>query len=188
MILKGYNRLNIRASLLFAADFASDMTDSIINSLDRIGFFSAPCSGGYHLSEVGGLAKHTENVINLALDIADTVEYENKKSVVISALFHDIGKCGQFDKLNYTENILKSGNQSESKPFITNPNLLYVPHEIRSVSLASSIIELTEEEQFAILMHNGLYGDLRYCVKGRETPLYLILHFADMWASRVIEV
>ena len=23
---------------------------------------------------------------------------------------------------------------------------------------------------------------------GRETPLYLILHFADMWASRVTEV
>lgn len=188
MMIKANKHLDIKTSLLCVADFAPDMTDLIINSLDRIGFFSAPCSGGYHLSEVGGLAKHTENVINLALDIADTVEYENKKSVVISALFHDIGKCGQFDKPNYIENILKSGNQSESKPFVTNPDLLYVPHEIRSLSLASSIIELTEEEQFAILMHNGMYGDLRYCVKGRETPLYLILHFADMWASRVTEV
>ena len=32
-----------------------------------------------------------------------------------------------------------------------------------------------------------MYGDFRYVIKDKETPLYLLLHSADMWASRVIE-
>ena len=58
---------------------------------------------------------------------------------------------------------------------------------MRSVAIASMFIDLTEEEQFAILYHNGLYGDFKYEIQGNETPLYLILHFADMWAARIIE-
>ena len=48
-------------------------------------------------------------------------------------------------------------------------------------------MDLTEDETWAILHHNGMYGDLKYTLQGKETPLYLIIHFADMWASRVIE-
>jgi 23S rRNA maturation-related 3'-5' exoribonuclease YhaM len=62
-----------------------------------------------------------------------------------------------------------------------------VPHEIRALSIISKFINLTEEEQFAILYHNGMYGDLKYQINGKETPLYMLLHFADMWASRVVE-
>ena len=29
---------------------------------------------------------------------------------------------------------------------------------------------------------------MRYELVGHETPLYMILHWADMWASRVIEM
>ena len=46
---------------------------------------------------------------------------------------------------------------------------------------------VTEEEEHAILYHNGLYGSLKYSIQGKETPLYMIIHFADMWASRVLE-
>ena len=48
-------------------------------------------------------------------------------------------------------------------------------------------IELTEEEEFAILYHNGLYSELKYSYSGKETPLSMVLHFADLWASRVTE-
>ena len=83
----------------------------------------------------------------------------------------------------------KEGNpiRSNAKPYITNAELLNVPHEIRSLSIVDRYIDLTEDEQFAILYHNGLYGDLRYQINGKETPLYMLLHFADMWASRVVE-
>jgi 23S rRNA maturation-related 3'-5' exoribonuclease YhaM len=84
---------------------------------------------------------------------------------------------------------LKGGNRSESKPFTINSDLLPVDHEIRSIVIASMFIDLTEEEQFAILYHNGLYGQVgKYVIQGKETPLYMIIHWADMWASRVTEI
>ena len=47
---------------------------------------------------------------------------------------------------------------------------------------------LTEEEETAILWHNGLYGQFKYDIPGKETKLYMVLHWADMWASRVTEI
>jgi hypothetical protein len=48
-------------------------------------------------------------------------------------------------------------------------------------------IDLTEEEQHAILFHNGLYTPLGRELTGNETPLSMLVHFSDMWASRVVE-
>ena len=83
---------------------------------------------------------------------------------------------------------LKTGKRSESKPFETNKALCYVPHEIRSAIIAERYIKLAEEEEHAIIYHNGMYSDLKYSFQGHETRLDLLLHFADMWCSRVTEV
>lgn len=168
--------------------------EDLIAELEDGGFFTAPCSGGYHLATEGGLLEHSLNVLHLAEKIsaaligAKNLTPEFKNSVALCALLHDIGKMGQFGKNNYVPNILKSGGQSTAKPFKTNPELLPIDHEIRSVAIATMYVDLTEDEQFAILYHNGLYGNLRYAIKDNETPLYMIIHWADMWASRVDEV
>lgn len=164
----------------------------LIAYMDQCGFFSAPCSGQYHLSCEFGLVHHTRNVMmtaeNIGYHLLGKKKYEEiRNSVIIAAGLHDLGKMGQFDKPNYVENLLKSGEKSESKPYKTNPDLLPVDHEIRSVAIATMFIDLTEDEQFAILYHNGMYGNLKYALQGNETPLYLIIHTADMWASRVME-
>ena len=172
------------------------------------GFFTAPCSGGHHLAKEGGLLEHSLNVYESMEKMAaklcgnfmeiSSAYRELKDSIIICALLHDLGKIGDFGKPNYVPNMIKDGRptkaepeqkykQSESKPYKTNSGLLYEPHEVRSVKIASRFIDLTEDEEFAILMHNGPEGVFRYEIKGKETPLYLLLHFADMWASRVIE-
>ena len=162
--------------------------DILLNWMDTNGFWTAPAAGAYHMACEGGLAIHTANVVNIAFQLwalfgADIPE----DSVAISAALHDLGKCGQYGKSMYVENLLKSGKRSDSKPYETNRDLLSVPHEIRSIQIAGGIIDLTEEESFAILYHNGLYGPLKYEIQGKETPLYMIIHWADMWASRVVE-
>lgn len=167
--------------------------DGLIEYLDDCGFFTAPCSGSYHLAKEGGLAEHSLNVLEYADKLASKwlkpkAYKEMYPSIALCALLHDLGKCGDFGKPNYVKNILKSGEQSSSKPYTTNGDLLYVDHEIRSVKLCALFIDLTEEEEHAILYHNGLYGNLKYAISGKETPLYMIIHFADMWASRVVEV
>lgn len=171
--------------------------------MEEVGFFEAPCSGGNHLACEGGLAEHSYNVYRaMNIDAAsklDADEYDAlRDALIITSLLHDLGKCGDYGKPNYVPNLVRSKKknengeyelvQSEAKPYETNKELLYIPHEVRSIAIAERFISLTEEEEFAILYHNGMYGDFRYAIQGKETPLYLMLHFADMWASRVVEV
>ena len=73
-------------------------------------------------------------------------------------------------------NILKSGKQSDAKPWKRNPSLLPLDHATRSIKLATLFIDLTEDEEFAIRYHDGLYETANYGVKGHETQLYMILH------------
>lgn len=166
--------------------------EDLIDAMEDWGFFTAPASGSFHLACEFGLLQHTRNVMEMAEKIGTTLlgAYEFDKiynSVIISAALHDLGKCGQFGKPEYIPNVLKSGKASDAKPYKKNSDLLPVDHEIRSVAMAQMYIDLTEDEQFAILYHNGMYGPLKYSLQGNETPLYMILHWADMWASRVIE-
>ena len=171
-----------------------DGMPDLIGYLMENDFHLAPCSGSYHLSKKGGLLEHSLNVlhnaekISAALYGAKNLTKEFKDSIAICALLHDVGKIGQFGKANYVPNILKSGEQSTAKPYETNKDLLPVDHEIRSIAIISMFLDLTEDEQFAILYHNGMYGNLKYALSGHETPLYMIIHFADMWASRVTEI
>lgn len=163
---------------------------SLLYWMDQNGFYDAPCSSKYHLSKPGGLAEHSLNVFRIAISILpDLVKDQSKMSfslvdsVVICSLLHDLGKAGQFGKPNYR---ITGKTAAGSAEYETNKDLLYIPHEIRSVVIASKFIDLTEEEQFAILYHNGLYGELKG-FKGQETPLYLILSYADLWAARITE-
>lgn len=166
--------------------------DDLIEYMEDCGFFNAPCSGGNHLSCEFGLVHHTRHVMELAEKLGVVLfggaEYNKiHNSVIIAAALHDLGKMGQFEKPEYVDNVLASGKKSDTKPYKRNPELLNVPHEIRSVAIAAMFIDLTEEEQHAILYHNGLYGPLKYEIQGNETPLYMLIHWADMWATKVIE-
>ena len=172
--------------------------DKLVEHMEEGGFFTAPCSTRYHLSKEGGLAEHSLNVYENALRISGGLgrpEEVLRDSLIIVSLLHDLGKMGQFGKENYVPNMLKGRatkvnsdpepKQSEAQPYKSNPDLLYVDHEVRSIAIASRFIELAEEEQLAILWHNGLYGPFKYEIQGNETPLYMILHFADLWSARV---
>jgi hypothetical protein len=177
--------------------------DGLLAFMKDNGFYTSPASGSHHLCCEGGLAQHSINVLDTMLAIR-TARLHNTtnipiESLVIAALLHDLGKIGDFEQSNYVVNMIKDGRptkaepeqkykQSESKPYVTNPDIPYVDHEIRSVEYIRRFVELTQEEYQAILWHNGLYGTFKYQIQNKETPLYLLLHFADMWASRVMEV
>lgn len=164
----------------------------LIDYMADVGFLTAPASTQFHGAYEGALAEHSINVLKYAekLGVAWLGGEEYNKiqdSVIICAILHDLGKCGQFGKPLYVDNVLKSGKASDAKPYKTNPDLKTLPHEIVSVVEATKFIDLTEDEQRAIAWHNGLYGAFKYDIQGNESPLYMIIHFADMWASRVVE-
>lgn len=172
--------------------------ESLLAYMSAHGFYTSPCSTQHHLACEGGLAEHSLNVFRLAESLRAVLYPElPKESVAVCALLHDLGKAGQFGKPGYVPNLLKGRAtkanpnpepyQSASKPYIGNPELLYIDHEIRSIQIISRYIDLTEDENWAILMHNGMYGPFKYEIQGKETPLYLLLHMADMWVSQVTE-
>lgn len=165
--------------------------EDLVAYLQDIGFYDAPASTRFHGAEEGALAKHSLNVMNCARTLAKAWMgkkwyEEHQDSITICALLHDLGKCGQFGKPLYVPNVLKKG-PSEAQPFKVNPDLMTLPHEVVSVIEVTKFIDLTPEEQRAIAWHNGLYGCFKYDIQGKEDELYMIIHFADMWASRVIE-
>lgn len=167
----------------------------LIKYMESVGFFEAPCSGGNHLCKEGGLAEHSVNVMNTALKLGkallDKEEFkEMESSIIICSLLHDLGKTGDYGKKLYVDNILKSGKQSASKPFKRNSELTNIPHSRRSTKLAWFYIDLTEDEEWAIEYHDGLYdretGGMAI-IPGHETKLYMILHWADLWSARITE-
>ena len=171
--------------------------------MDDIGFFTAPASGGNHLSCEGGLVIHTANVMMMAekfgKDCFGAKGYKNiKHSLMLASGLHDLGKCGREGTPYYVENLVKDGRptkadpvqrykRSETKPYSINKNLCHVDHPLRSVELATKFIDLTEEEMHAVFYHDGMYGSLAYDLKGHEEPLQTCLHFADFWAAQFME-
>lgn len=172
--------------------------NALLGYLKKNGFDTAPCSTKYHLAEAGGLVQHSLNVCRFLESVNDAIGTGiPTASIRIVALLHDIGKMGDHDKSNYIDNLVRSRSKnketgeydmviSSTQPYKTNPDLLYIPHEVRSIQIAERFITLTEEEEHAIYYHNGKYTHTGYDLK--ETPLQMLLHFADLWASRVIEV
>lgn len=156
---------------------------------EESGYLTAPSSGAHHGSYEGGNLKHSVLVVETMLGLRDTLAPEiPTESCVICGLFHDMGKAHYYGKPNYVPNVLKGGKVSESKPFNTNADRLPIPHQVASLQILSRYIELTEEETYAILYHNGLYTPDGRVMSGKETKLLLLLHWSDMWASRFLEV
>ncbi len=175
-----------------------DGMDDLLDLMDEIGYFTAPASsgGGRHSAEEGGLAQHSLNVLTVAekLSVAlkggKNITDDFRNSLVIVCLLHDLGKCGDYGKKMYVPNILKSGKQSDAKPWERNKALTNIPHAFRSVIMAERWLDLTEDEEYAIMYHDGLYDRETggtAVIQGHETELLMILHWADMWSSRVIE-
>lgn len=167
--------------------------ESLITYMDKAEFFTAPCSTTHHLNKVGGLAEHSLNVYNLAWDIFHQSHHMvssselNCDNIKIATLLHDLGKSTYRGRPTYELNYLASGKVSEKKPYEVN-KASYFNHELKSILIAKQFIELTDDEEFAIYYHNGLYEMSGREIQGKERPLQQLLHFADLWCSRFIEV
>lgn len=178
--------------------------EDLLDSLEELGFYDAPASGGNHCCKDGGLLEHTVNVMQYAEKIGvsllgDAVYNRIHNNAMIAAGLHDLGKCGRFGNPYYVENMVQDGRptkknpeqkykRSETKPYKISPDLCHIDHPLRSVKLAARYIDLTEEEEHAIFYHDGAYGSLAYDLKGHEEPLQVIIHFADFWAAQFLEV
>ena len=148
-----------------------------------------------------------------AAEKAQLANQVTAEAIVTVALLHDLDKIhDRFGNAKYVPNVLKSGKASDSvkykineeyNPFrdvrgvspsldvILNNVKLQVPSGAVSLGVAEFIspsinAQLTDHEKQAIVFHAGLYekGD-KTGFMGNEHPLSILIHFADMMASRI---
>jgi len=155
-------------------------------------WLTSPASTRFHLSSEHGLLIHSVGVTYNALKIKDLVAPDiTDESVIVAALFHDVGKLGLPGRPYYLPNDNRWEIEKRGIAYKVNPELVTMNLAVRSLQLVSGFIPLTEEEAQAIVAHDGLYpvngGVVNLEYYHKECRLTMILHFADFWTAAVEE-
>lgn len=155
-------------------------------------WLTSPASTRFHLNEEFGLLAHSVGVAYNALKIKESFAPDLRdESIVISALFHDLGKVGLPGKPYYLPNDNKWEIEKRGMTYKVNPEIITMNLAVRSLYLISQHVTLTEEEAQAIVAHDGIYpvngGVINLDYHHKECRLQMIVHFADKWTAAVEE-
>jgi hypothetical protein len=155
-------------------------------------WLTSPASTRFHLNIEKGLLLHSVGVTYNALELKNLLAKDiSNESIIITGLFHDLGKVGLPGKPYYLPNDNKWEVDNRGKAYKINPDIVTMSIAVRSLFLIGKHISLTEMEAQAIVAHDGIYP-----VKGgvnnldyhhNECRLQMIIHFADKWTAAVEE-
>jgi len=153
----------------------------------------------YHGAYTGGLLVHTNQVIQTALRVVDSIGgirvfdpmvndvHVDRASVVRCCFLHDLGKIGDITERYYLEqdNEWRRDNLGETYQINRTLYQRYLPVPVRSLWLAQHFgVELTQEEYQAIVASDGPQTAMGATISTvRETPLTMLVHFADKWTA-----
>ena len=177
--------------------------DHIIEVIEGMGFFTAPASTKFHLSNEGGLLQHSLNVCEMALGLRELIIQKNpdlesrlsKESVIIASLLHDVCKSDIYKETMKNQKN-KNGQWEEVKGYDVDHGQYPFGHGEKSVILLlQNGLKLTNDEALAIRWHMQAW-DLpfqSYDIKGNFNkakeicPMVQLLIAADGLASQVLE-
>ena len=173
-------RIRINKFATLADDLFGLLDASIlVGKLEDLNYFKAPASINHHGNYEGGLFDHSWAVMEALENLTYKLDlkWEDKRSLYIGGLFHDLCKCN-----NYVYN--EDAGKWEYNNYITIDG-----HGELSVILAQQLVQLTEEEILCIRWHMGAYDDKKnWNILGNAISKYpnvLYTHTADMIASRI---
>ena len=166
---------------------------------ELLAFAPASSKASFHNSFSGGYVDHVNRVVEAAIKVTTlwsemgaTINFSIEE-LVFSAINHDLGKLGMFGKPRYIPNDSEWHIKNQGANYKPNAELPFLPVQDNSLFiLQNEGIQLTVNEYIAIKIHDGLYdeGNKPFLISGQNesklrTSLPLILHQADMMASRV---
>jgi hypothetical protein len=166
---------------------------------ELLAFAPASSKASFHNSFSGGYVDHVNRVVEAALKVANLwaqmggATTFTEEELVFSALNHDLGKLGIGGKPRYIPNDSEWHVKNQGANYKPNAELPFLPVQDNSLFiLQSEGIQISVNEFIAIKIHDGLYdeGNKPFLISGNNesklrTSLPLILHQADMIASRV---
>ncbi len=180
---------NLKSRIIKRKEEFSKLIDFMENETD---YLESPASTRFHLCRRQGLLEHSVNVAETMLKVRGALAPEiDEESCIITALIHDLGKAGMPGKPQYIPNEptprQKQYGYGPSVPYRFNEELVYMSVPLRSLYLALPYIHLSESEAQAVMYHDGQYVDDNKSVATKETPLLLLLQYADTWSTFVVE-
>lgn len=169
------------------AEISRSRASRVLTWLESTDFLTAPASTRFHDSVRGGLLYHSLSVLNNALILAGSPQFEAipVASITIVCLVHDWCKIGLYK--TYMKNVKddRTGIWSKVEAYTyRDDRAINLGHGASSMYLAMKAFRLNIEECSAIRWHMGRWN----CVEtefnelqqvNRQYPLAHLLQFAD---------
>jgi hypothetical protein len=138
----------------------------------------------HHSCFPGGLVDHSLRVLHHAIRLMKVYELSlPKESVILTSLFHDLGKVGN-ETIDYYIPQRSDWHRDKGMLYENNTDLQYmtVPH--RSLYLLQRFnIPLDYNEYITIQIHDGQYEQANKAYAMKEPMLATILHQADCFST-----
>lgn len=184
-ILENFNKFRSYCEKL------GDRSESILSMIDSMGesIVLCPASGRleYHNAFPGGLIEHSLRVLNNAAKLTKEHGWTgkfSKESLIISALFHDLGKVGMPSENGWIPYYIPQESEWHREKlgeiYKHNDKLPYMTVPQRSMFIMQYFgVKLSYDEYLAILLNDGwiLQENKPYCLK--EPPLAHVIMTAD---------
>lgn len=168
---------------------AGDIGKAVVDTITEWGFFDMPASTKYHGTNEGDLFRHSQAMAHTLLRItkACNIKWQNSRSPFIVGYFHDLCKCDSYRHTVLGKTLLGTELVDE-KTWEYRDDQILKGHGDKSVMLASTLCQLTEEEMLCIRYHMGAYNTDDWqgfdrAIRKYQTVLWT--HQADMIASKV---
>jgi len=154
--------------------------------LEKHGLYKTPASTKYHLCFEGGLVIHVTGVAKLALKLKkELLPDVPDETVILCSLFHDAHKVT--DGFSHSTYIKNEEWNKDKQPYVWNKEQLGYGNAHKSALLVSKFVDLTQDELQAIAYHDGPFVPSWEDIKSDPYPLTLLIHYADMWSTWVVE-
>lgn len=167
-----------------------DRSDAALRLVDSLGERLALCPASsrkeYHAAYPGGLVSHSLRVLTNLAKLCKTFEWEiSKDSMIVGALFHDLGKVGDHQVDLYLPQTDSWRADKLGEVYTHNRKMQYMTVPDRGVWLCQHFgLVLTQDEFLAIKLNDGQYDDTNSPYKMKEPNLAIAVHMADLIATR----
>ena len=194
---------NYEKHLKIVETYITERKDKVLSMIDSYQeeYALAPASGKswYHNAFQGGYVDHVNRVVEYAVkqsrlygEMGGSIDY-TEEELVFAALFHDLGKLGDGEKVNYIPQTDKWRQDKLSEMYTNNSDLDFMLIPDRSLFVLQKFgIPVSQKEFLAIRLHDGVFDEANkayffsYQESSRQkTSIISVLHSADFLASKV---
>jgi hypothetical protein len=162
----------------------------MVDELDeRLCLCPASAKKSYHNAFPGGLCSHSLNVLQNLVILNNAYEWKlPKDSMIVAALFHDVGKCGMPGKNSENDFYLPQTDgwrlEKLGEEYKYNDDIPYMTTPHRSIFMMQHYgIQLTVDEHLSILLNDGFLPQENKAYGLKIGPLVYGLQTADYIAT-----